>query len=56
MRPKQQKKTNWYPLITAFIALSFGIGFYVKTVYFTAKEVIVELDDVKKPLLALLPM
>lgn len=48
MRPKQQKKTNWYPLITAFIALSFGIGFYVKTVYFTAKEVIVELDDVKK--------
>ncbi|HQR91841.1 MAG: hypothetical protein B7Y15_04110 [Bacteroidetes bacterium 24-39-8] len=48
MRQKQKKKTNWYPLITVILAISFGIGFYVKTTYFTAKEVIVELDDVKK--------
>lgn len=48
MRPKQKKKTNWYPLITVFIAISFGVGFYVKTTYFTAKEVIVEVDEVKK--------
>lgn len=48
MRPKQKKKTNWYPLITFFLAICFGIGFYVKTTYFTAKEVIVEVDEVKK--------
>lgn len=45
MRPKQKKKTNWYPLITIFLALSIGIGFYVKTTYFTPKEVIVEVES-----------
>jgi hypothetical protein len=48
MRPKQKKKTNWYSLIPVFIAISIVVGFYVKTTYFTAKEVIVEVDDVKK--------
>jgi hypothetical protein len=48
MRPKQKKKTNWYPLITFLLAIGFGVGFYIKTNYFTAKEVIVELDEVKK--------
>lgn len=48
MRPKQKKKTNWYPLITFLLAIGFGVGFYIKTTYFTAKEVIVALEDVKK--------
>ena len=42
MRQKQKKKTNWYPTITIFLALSIGIGFYVKTAYLTPKEEIVE--------------
>lgn len=48
MRPKQKKKTNWYPIITFLLLISFVVGFYVKTTYFTAKEVIVEVDEVKK--------
>ncbi len=48
MRPKQKKKTNWYPLITILLALSILIGFYVKTTYFTPKEEIVEVDETKK--------
>lgn len=47
MRQKQKKKTNWYPLITIFLALSIGIGFYVKTTYFTPKEEIIEIDQTK---------
>jgi|JI6StandDraft_1071083.scaffolds.fasta_scaffold14454_3 hypothetical protein len=48
MRQKQKKKTNWYPTITIFLALSIGIGFYVKTAYLTPKEEIVEVDETKK--------